>query len=261
VTGACTLAFLALTLTGPLLWWPRRWSRAQLASITRFQRGVGGRARDFNWHNTIGIWSVVPLFLIALTGVVISYDWASALLLRLGGEVAPSRPTGSASEARGTRGREVRPATSSLDGLDRLWTRAQTQVAGWRSIAVRLPVPAQGPVTFTIDRGAGTRPDQRAQLTLDRTSGEIVRWEPYSSQTRGRQWRTWVRWTHTGEAGGVIGQAVAGLASAGAAVLAWTGLALSWRRLLAWRGRRMPAASAVRGSIPSDARRALGDNA
>ena len=253
VTGACTLAFLVLTLTGPFLWWPRQWSRAHLVPITWFQRGLRGRARDFNWHNAIGIWSALPLALIAATGLVISYEWANALLFRLAGEVAPARPAASARGGAAGRGRDARPEPPPVDGLDRLWTRAQGQVEGWRSIAVRLPVPAQGPVTFTIDRGTGTRPDLRAQLVLDRqVRRRSCAGSRTTSQTRGRQWRTWARWTHTGEAGGVLGQAVAGLASAGAVVLAWTGLALELAALS--RVARPPRARAVRA-------RSLADNA
>jgi len=251
VTGAATLAFLALTLSGPLLWWPRQWSRAALAPVVFFRGGLRGRARDFNWHNVIGIWAALPLALIAATGVVIAYDWANALLFRLAGEAAPARGAGPPAAAR--------PRPSSSEGLDALWARAQGQVEGWRSITVRLPVPAEGPVAFTIDRGTGTRPDLRAQLVLDRKTGEVVRWEPYSSQSRGRQWRTWVRWTHTGEAGGALGQAVAAFASAGAVVLAWTGLALTWRRFRAWAGRR--AAAPAVGALGPDTPAAVGDNA
>ena len=260
VTGACTLAFLVLTLTGPILWWPRQWSRAHLGPITWFQRRLRGRARDFNWHNAIGIWSALPLAVIAVTGVVISYEWANALLFRMAGDVAPARPAGGPpAEARAGRGRDARPEPTSLEGLDALWTRAQGQVSGWRSIALRLPVPTQGPVTFTVDRGTGTRPDLRGQLVLDRKSGEVVRWEPFEAQTRGRQWRGWARWSHTGEVGGLIGQTVAGLASAGAVVLAWTGLALSWGRFRAWLARR--AAARAERPLASDARATLGDNA
>ncbi len=79
--------------------------------------------------------------------------------------------------------------------------------------------------------GSGGRPDLRAQLTLERATGAIEKWEPYESQSTGRRLRTWSRWIHTGEAGGVTGQAVAGVVSAGVAVLVWTGIALAWRRL------------------------------
>jgi uncharacterized iron-regulated membrane protein len=46
-----------------------------------------------------------------------------------------------------------------------------------------------------------------------------------------------VRPVHTGEAGGVVGQTVPALASAGGVVLVWTGLDLAWRRFRARKAR------------------------
>ncbi|MBP6703938.1 MAG: PepSY domain-containing protein, partial [Vicinamibacteria bacterium] len=63
------------------------------------------------------------------------------------------------------------------------------------------------------------------------------RHETYASQNAGRKLRSWARWVHTGEAFGVAGQTIAGLASAIAVILAWTGVALSWRRFRAFRAR------------------------
>ena len=49
--------------------------------------------------------------------------------------------------------------------------------------------------------------------------------------------RRWVRFLHTGEALGLPGQTLAGLASAAAALLVWTGLSLALRRFMRWRVR------------------------
>jgi uncharacterized iron-regulated membrane protein len=65
-----------------------------------------------------------------------------------------------------------------------------------------------------------------------------VKWETFADLEAGRQWRSWVRFVHTGEYYGVAGQTVAGLASLGGAFLVWTGIALSLRRFTAWRERR-----------------------
>ena len=130
----------------------------------------------------------------------------------------------------------------------RCWRAAEQQVAGWRSISFRLPTAADAPVVFTIDRGTGGEPQKRGTLTLNRPAGGIVRWEPFESLSQGRRLRTWLRFAHTGEVYGLVGQTIAGLVSFGGAVLMYTGLALAFRRLLAWRVRvrsaRAPAAAA-----------------
>lgn len=225
VTGASNLVFLFLVVSGVYLWVPRVWTRRQLRNVLWFRRGLPGKARDFNWHNVFGFWAAIPLFFVVLSGVIISYPWANNLLFRLVGEAPPERrgPGG------GERGGPADGAVA-LDGLDQLWAVAERQVPGWRSITLRLPATEDAPATFTIYRGHRARPDLRGQLTVDRERGEIVRWEPYSSQSRGQKLRAWSRWVHTGEAGGFLGQTVAGIASAGGAVLVWTGLSLAWRR-------------------------------
>jgi uncharacterized iron-regulated membrane protein len=239
VTGACNLAFLVLVVTGPILWFPRLRSWRNFKPVTFFQKGLGGRARDFNWHNVIGVWSAVPLFVVVATAVVISYPWAGNLVYRVAGEPPPPARGAAGAAGGGPQGGDQRrPAPPDLSGLDPLWTRAEQQVAGWESISLRFAPSANAPATFTIDRGDGGRPQLRSQLTLARATGEVERFEPFESLGPGRRARSWMRFLHTGEAAGLVGQTVALIASAGGAVLVWTGLALSWRRLGAWTARR-----------------------
>jgi uncharacterized iron-regulated membrane protein len=225
VTGACNLGFLFLVLSGVYLWVPRIWTRRQFRNVLWFRRGLSSKARDFNWHNVLGAWVAIPLVFVVASGVVISYPWAGNLVYRLSGEKPPERQGPPGGERRGDPEGAV-----SFDGIDRFWVLAERQVPGWQSIALRLPSAADAPLAFTIYQGGRGRPDLRAQLTVDRQSGEILRWEPYSSQSRGQKTRAWLRWIHTGEAGGVLGQTIAGIASACATVLVWTGLSLAWRR-------------------------------
>jgi uncharacterized iron-regulated membrane protein len=262
VTGACNLGFLILVISGPFLWVPRKWSFQNVRAVAFFRRGLSGRARDFNWHNVIGIWCAAPLFLIVLSGVVMSYPWANGLVYRLTGSEMPAQDNNAGARGGTARPREegrgrsenARDAGSShgataLGGLDQTWRRAEQQVPAWRSITLRLPQGGRGPLTFMIDTGAGGRPDLRSQLTLDRRTGEIARWEPFSSYNTGRRVRSWLRFLHTGEAGGVAGETVATIASAGAAMLAWTGIWLACRRFWRWKTRRsaaQPNAQAVR---------------
>jgi uncharacterized iron-regulated membrane protein len=234
VTGACNFGFFLLVVSGPVLWMPRIWSRQNVKAVALFHSGLSGRMRDFNWHNVIGIWCAIPLLLIVLSGIVMSYPWANNLLYRLTGNVPPA-------QGGGPRRMPDSPQNLNLAGLNFLWARAEQQVSAWQSVTLRMPSSSRDPLTFTIDTGNGGRPDQRSQLTLDRSTAEIVRWEPFLSYNAGRRLRSWLRFLHTGEAGGVAGQTVAGLASAGAAVLVWTGLGLALRRFLRWkiRGRSM----------------------
>jgi uncharacterized iron-regulated membrane protein len=236
ITGASNIGFLFLVVSGLYLWWPRNWKKGAVKNVTLFRSGLKGKARDFNWHNVIGFWSCIPLFIVVLSGVVISYPWASNLVYQLAGETPPVRRAPSGGGARG--GERGPRAAVPLDGLNALWTRAERQSPGWTSISMKIPSAKDADVSFTIDTGTGGEPQKKGTLTLDRRTGETTEWEPFASGSTGKRMRAILRFAHTGEVLGLTGQTLAGLVSLGGAVLVWTGFALAWRRFLAWRGRR-----------------------
>jgi uncharacterized iron-regulated membrane protein len=243
ITGAANLGFLGLVVFGVYLWWPRRWTREAVKAVTLFRGGLGGRARDFNWHNVIGIWCAPVLLILTLTGVIMSYQWAGNLLYTLTGNEPPPPAAAPGAGAQAARdGQRRSRAAAGETGrpplrLDVLWARAEQQVPGWVAINVRLPQRSDAPVTFFIQEPAGWHPSARSQLVLDPLTAAVVKWEPFAGQNMGRWLRTWVRPLHTGEAGGPVGQAIAAAGSAGGAVLVWTGIALAWRRFRSWRRR------------------------
>jgi len=121
-----------------------------------------------------------------------------------------------------------------------VYALASARMPDWRSISLAWPKEAAAPLVYTLDRGMGGEPTKRATLTVSRT-GDAAKWQPFDSLTAGRRARSIMRFTHTGEVLGVWGQTIAGLVSLGAAVLVYTGLMLSLRRLLAWRRRAVRA--------------------
>jgi uncharacterized iron-regulated membrane protein len=105
--------------------------------------------------------------------------------------------------------------------LNQLCARAESRTPGWRSIAIRLPDLPRRPVTFSIDMGDGGQPQKRTTLTLDR-AGAGDRVETFASLNTGRRVRSWSRFIHTGEAFGLAGQTIAGVACASGVMLVWT---------------------------------------
>jgi uncharacterized iron-regulated membrane protein len=224
ITGASNLLFFFIILTGPVLWWPRKGP-----FIVGFRGGLRGRARDFNWHNVLGIWSAIPLLLIVFSAMTISYPWATRLVYAIAGG-QPPKPQQQPQQPKGPRG-----------DVDAVWRAAQPEIArtmpDWKSATIRLPIPADGEASIAVDAGNGARPDKRATLLVDAQTQHISKWETYAAQEGGRKARAWLRWIHTGEAGGIAGQFVAAVASGAAVVLVWTGIALTLRRFRNWRKR------------------------
>jgi uncharacterized iron-regulated membrane protein len=235
ITGAANLAFLFLVLSGAYLWIPRIWAWRAVKQVIWFRGGLPGKARDFNWHNTIGVWSAIPLAIVVASGVVISYPWASNLVFRIAGEAPPAARAGG---GRGEGPRAVQAEDAPPTSLDAAWATALAYRPEWQTITLRLQAAPAPTLAFTIDDGGPGQPQYRGTLTVDRATGTVARWEGFDAGTRGRQLRTLLRFAHTGEVLGLLGQLVAGLVSLGAVVLVYTGLGLSYRRFVAWIARR-----------------------
>ena len=239
VVAVSNVGFLFLLVSGIYLWWPSTGSRAAWRRALWFRRGLGGRARDFNWHNVIGFWSFFPLAVIVFSGATISYQWAADLVHRLAGDTPPFQqsPRPWATDARGDS--SVRPDPEvPLVELQALAAKAGAEAPEWRTITIDLPASIHAPVVVAVDRGNGRQPSKSEDLLFDRATGELVARAGYPTFTRGFKIRRWLRFAHTGEVYGVIGQSIAGIVSLGVAVMVWTGLAMSWRRFFGSARRR-----------------------
>jgi uncharacterized iron-regulated membrane protein len=241
VTGWANLLFLFILFSGLYIWLPRVWTASNLRAIALFRGGLSGKARDFNWHNVLGVWSALPLILIVAGATVISFPWASNFVYTATGTTAPAPPPPA-------------PAAKtelSLAGLNAAYTHAAAQTSNWRSLTLRVPTSSATPIAVTIDHGYPGQPQKRLALTLDAETAAIKTRESFEDFNAGRQARTWLRFVHTGEYYGLPGQTIAGLASAAAAVLVFTGAALSLRRFAAWRKRRARVTEGENILIPS----------
>lgn len=243
IKAACCLLFLLQIISGLMLWIPRQlhWQNFR---VVLWPRGkTQGRSRDWSLHNVTGIWISLPVMVIVISGLIMAFPWATTLLYRAAGTPPPasaSRSTGADNENSG----KTRSPLSAEEWsqLDALVVRAKQQDPHWASVSFRIPAAKDANIVFTIDE-AGNLPNARSRLTLDRNSSQLIHWEPFASNPRGRQWRRYARYIHTGEILGLPGEAIVFLTCIGVMAMVWTGLSLALRRLAASRKRNAEIAS------------------
>ena len=223
ITGASNLLFLFLAISGIYIWFPRNLVWKAIKPVIWFRTGQRGKARNFNWHNTIGFWTSLFLIIFTLTATVISYQWASNLLYTLTGNEVPKQQQGGGPQQQGQEAAFAIP-----ENLNAGWARAAQQAPEWRSLSLRLPVTDSA--VFTIDEGVYWNIFARSTLTLKPDTAEVAKWDPYGDRNAAVQLRSWFRFTHTGETGGIVGQIIGFIACVGGAVLVWTGFSLAFRR-------------------------------
>lgn len=234
ITGASNLLFLFLAISGIYIWVPRVWAWRSFKPVMWFKGGLRGKARNFNWHNTIGFWTSLFLIIFTLTATVISYQWASNLLYTLTGNAVPPQNQPQQSQPE--------PDFAIPTNMDPAWSIAESHAPAWRSISLRLPVAKESAV-FTIDEGIYWNVFARSTLTVDTNSVSVAKWDAYGERNAGQQLRSWFRFTHTGETGGIVGQVIGFIACIGGAFLVWTGFSLAFRRFGNWMKRRRDAIS------------------
>ena len=245
VTGVVNVAFLFLLLTGPILWIPKPVTKRSLINVLLFRPGAKGAWRDLNWHQVVGIWSVLPLTFIAATAVTTSYPAVGDRVYPVVGNAVPVEawPVGVGGVERGdsvaatgavSAGQAVRDdlgaANTTGHDLRAVLATAAAWTPGWRTLVLSLPRPADREARVEVQSGRAGQPHRNGYLTLDTATGAVRDWESFADDSPGRRAQQFLRYAHTGEYWGLGGQLLAGLFSLAAALMVWTGLSLAARR-------------------------------
>lgn len=236
---SANLLSFGVIVIGLFLWIPRKWTWRHLQPVLLFRTGLTGKARDFNWHNVFGIWSLIPLGVMVWSGVALSYSWADRATLKAVALVQRPWAGGTPSFLPDfmDADSEPDPFQARVAGLDSLLERAKSRFPGWQSIEFTIPNFMNAPLNFRIDpTGHGLiKGGNSSQLQLARSGEELGFQGP--TPARGRRI---YRFAHTGELWGQWGQTVALLGCLGGVILVWTGASLSVRRFCSFVRRARP---------------------
>ncbi len=219
VVGWLGWAMFVSSATGLWLWWPRH---AGFVKGLRWRRGA---STMFNLHHMIGFWICLPLAVLSLTGVYISFPQTSHALF---GVPAPAaRPSGpgrfAPPIAQPTTSLEAAVATAMADKPGATLASVSTPTKGkepaWR-VQVREP-GAKQPATVQVNDATGAVKKARREGQGARAGGGEGGPDPLSR---------WMRRIHDGADMGIVWQTIIFLAGIAPAVLGVTGLVMWLRR-------------------------------
>jgi sulfite reductase (NADPH) flavoprotein alpha-component len=209
--AAACLVFSALS--GLYLRWPRRrtldW-RAWLKPDLRRR----GRALYWSLHSVAGTWLFLIFLVFAITGPTFAYDAyrdeLAALLTRTSAAAAPVARNPQARQSTGQPASESAPSAR----LDAAWAGFQAAVHT-DVTAVLFTVSQKSTPTTTIRYLTRDSPHYRAynEITLDRSSGEVLSHNLYARQSLGQQLSIGMLSVHRGKVFGFAGAVVFMLAA------------------------------------------------
>lgn len=77
IVNYSTLIFVLLLISGIVLWWPRRWSKAARKQAFTVKTKASFKRVNYDLHNVLGFYALIVLAIMALTGMVYGIKWYS----------------------------------------------------------------------------------------------------------------------------------------------------------------------------------------
>lgn len=75
IVGVATLVFIALLLTGLVMWWPKRWNRSNRQKSFGIKWTAKFKRINYDLHNVLGFYSLLLALALGVTGLVWSFSW------------------------------------------------------------------------------------------------------------------------------------------------------------------------------------------
>ncbi|MFC3080516.1 PepSY-associated TM helix domain-containing protein [Phenylobacterium terrae] len=214
IVGWLGWAMTISCVTGLWLWWPRR------GGFTKGLRWRRSPSTMFNLHHMAGFWICLPLAVLSLTGVYISFPQTSRALF---GVEQPAQRGG------GGPGRFAPPVPDPELTLAEAVARAQAAAPGAALASVSLPTRGQEPAWRVQLRTPGAEQPRTVEIVDATGQAKAGRGgagggpDPLSR---------WMRQVHDGHDMGLVWQVIIFLGGIAPAVLGVTGFVMWLRRTL-----------------------------
>lgn len=75
VVNIIVLIFVFLLMSGIIMWWPKRWNKANRKKSFTINRKASFKRVNYDLHNVLGFYVLLVAFVIAVTGMVYGFEW------------------------------------------------------------------------------------------------------------------------------------------------------------------------------------------
>jgi uncharacterized iron-regulated membrane protein len=209
MVGGFSVAMLGLSITGVILWWPRK--------ILTVGSASSWRRTNFDLHNVLGFYSSIVMLFITLTGVLIAFERTTDPFVRRLND-APDPPAPQSTPVAG--GRRI--------SVDEAIAIAETALPG--AFASNVGIPSGPKAVFRILKKfpEDRTPAGRSRVYVDQFSGKVLLVENTRTAPLGTRILNLKRSAHTGDIFGAPTQALYFIVSLGIALQAITGALIWW---------------------------------
>ena len=221
VVGGSVLMFVVLLISGLVLWWPNKWSKAGRDKSFRIKWGASSKRVNYDLHNVLGFYACVILLVTSLTGLVWVFEWMenSARFVANGATtVAKTKLPFSDSTF-----------SSQGSGVDKALLAARKRNPGACSYLIIFPPKPNGTINISSYLKTWNRYD-RSQENYDQYTGKLLRAASFAELNGGDRLYQLNFDLHTGAVLGLPGKILTFFAGLIAASLPVTGFVIWWGR-------------------------------
>ncbi|WP_298663321.1 PepSY domain-containing protein [uncultured Barnesiella sp.] len=228
ITGISTLLFVIILLSGIVIWWPR--SRKGLKNGIQIALRKGKTCFWHDLHAAGGIYVLLLVLVMALTGLTWSFDWYKNAFYTLFGVETTAPAKGPAPKEKSPQGPQPGTTTEATAPVTPFacWQQVYDQVAAENPDRLKIEI-TDGTASVSNNRYGNIRGTDR--YTFDPQSGKITGASLYKDTGNSGKIRGWIYSVHTGAWGGNLTRIIWFLAALLGATLPLTGYYLWIKRL------------------------------
>ena len=220
-----TLIFFVLLVSGLVLWWPKKWNKANRDKSFKIKWSAKFKRINYDLHNVLGFYSLTIALVITLTGLIMGFAWVSKSVywLSSGG----SSPTPSVQAVSDTN--RIIP-NLGMSNVDKAFMRGISQIGTYNkdAIIVSFPDELSEPIELCTDMHNGSW----RYVYLDQyTLAELPSSQVHIDKLNLADWLRRTNYaTHVGAIGGIFTKIIYFIASLICATLPLTGTYVWWGR-------------------------------
>lgn len=237
IVGVSTLLFVFVLISGIVVWWPR--TRKALKNSLKISATKGWRRFWYDLHVAGGMYALVFLLVMALTGLTWSFPWYQTAFYNVFGvemkqnaahvQVAPKEKKDGTEQSERKKGGR-REKGSLYANWQKVYEQLSLQNPEYKQISISARAGSGATASVSFNRFGNQRASDR--YSFNPRSGEITETSLYQHQDKSNKIRGWIYSVHVGNWGGMLTRILSFIAALIGTALPLTGYYLWIKKLV-----------------------------